>query len=64
MTAPSMNVIGIGSGGGSFDGDDEKRLRREERRRSSFGPGSSGDRGERRLAIRLALFAEMALRST
>jgi hypothetical protein len=64
ITAPSMNVIGIGSGGGSFDGDDEKRFRREERRRSSFGPVSSGDRGERRLAIRLALFAEMALRST
>ncbi len=62
--APSMKVIGIGSGGGSWEGEEEKRLKIEERRRRGFGLVSSDDLVARRLAITFTLLGEMAFRST
>lgn len=64
MMAPSMKVIGIGSGGGSFDGDEEKRARSEDRRRRGLGGFCSGTLGLRRLDMRPTLVGEMAFRST
>ena len=64
MMAPSMKVIGMGSGGGSLGGEEEKRLRREVRRRRGPGWLFSGGLELTRLEISVTLLSEMAFRST
>jgi hypothetical protein len=63
MIAPSINVIGIGSGGGSSEGE-VKRLRSDDRRRSGLCIVCSGDLWQRWPAIIFTLFGEIALQST
>lgn len=62
MIAPSMKVIGMGSGGGSVGGD-EKRARSEDRRRRGLGGVGSGGLGHRRQKILFTVLGEMAFKS-
>ncbi len=61
--APSMKVIGMGSGAGSLGGEEEKRPRREDCRRTGLGRGCSAGLELSRLEISATLFGEMAFKS-
>ncbi len=64
MMAPSIKVIGMGSGAGSWVGEEEKRPRREDCRRIALGRGCSAGLELRRLEISVTLLGEIAFKST
>lgn len=63
MMAPSMKVIGMGSGAGSLGGEEEKRLRREDCRRIGLGSGGSAGLVLRMLEISVTVLGEIAFKS-
>ncbi len=64
MMAPSIKVMGIGSGAGSVGGEEEKRPRSEDCRRIGLGGGCSAGLELRRFEISVTLLGEMAFKST